>query len=169
VRPSLAEQEANQFAGELLVPAEAALREIVPPVTLTTLADLKLRWGVSLQALVHRARDLGIITQRQYAYLFEQIGARGWRLREPPHLDIPVEKPRLVRKMAEELYPAPDGGIDCTRLAAETELSVPRLKDVLDVHASRHELPKRSAEAGTLPANVVPFPRARGTRQASGR
>ena len=35
------------------------MREVlVPPITLTTLGDLKARWGVSLQALIRRALAL---------------------------------------------------------------------------------------------------------------
>ena len=36
-----------------------------------------------MQALIMRERELGIITPRKQAYLFQQIGARGWRTREP--------------------------------------------------------------------------------------
>ena len=43
-------------------------REIIPPVTLTSLANLKVRWGVSIAALLLRARHLGIISERQWKY-----------------------------------------------------------------------------------------------------
>jgi len=76
----------------------------VPPVTLATVAKLKPRWRVSIQALIRRARDLAIISDRQYHYLFQQLSARGWRKREPAQFDVAAEKPRAFRKMAEVLY-----------------------------------------------------------------
>ena len=94
-------READEFAAELLMPEKAMRREIVPPITLASLAALKPRWDVSIQALVYRAHEVGIISDRQYRYLFEQVSIRGWRKREPENLDIPVEKPRALRKIVE--------------------------------------------------------------------
>ncbi len=129
------DQEANRFAAALLMPKSAILQEIVPPVTLTSLADLKPRWGVSIQSLIYRARDLGIITDRQFRYLFEQLSKRGWRKQEP--LDLPVERPRAVRKMAEILYGDP---IDHRQLAARANFRPQFAKDILELHASREEI-----------------------------
>ena len=96
------EKEADQFAAEFLLP-ENVMRELLSEsFNLTVAARLKLRWRVSIQILVRRARDLGIITQRRYRYLFEQIGARGWRTKEPG--EVPAERPRLFLQMAESLY-----------------------------------------------------------------
>lgn len=101
------EREADTFAAEFLAPETAMRQEITTPVTLNSLANLKPRWRVSIQMLVRRAKDLGIITARQYHYLFQQIGYRGWRREEPAHLAVPIEKPRLLRKLAEVLYGTP--------------------------------------------------------------
>jgi Zn-dependent peptidase ImmA (M78 family)/DNA-binding XRE family transcriptional regulator len=130
-------KEADQFAGELLLPEKAMRREITSPVTITSLAALKPRWGVSIQALVYRAHELGIITDRQYRYLFEQISIRGWRTREPQNLDIPVEKPRALRKIV-ELSPF---GNNYSRLASEVNLSVENVKEILDSYDDLSGLP----------------------------
>jgi Zn-dependent peptidase ImmA (M78 family)/transcriptional regulator with XRE-family HTH domain len=119
--------EANAFAAELLLPAKAMLEEIAVPVTLGSLSELKLRWGVSIQALIRRARDLEIISDRQYRYLFEQLSAKGWRLREPENLRIRVETPRAFLTMVELLY---GKRLDISRLAADlhhTEAFIVRL------------------------------------------
>ena len=76
------ELQANIFASEMLMPEEGLMIDLVPPITLTSLAPLKPKWGVSIQALVKRAKDLEIISARQYRYLFEQIGSRGWIMQE---------------------------------------------------------------------------------------
>lgn len=122
------EAKANAFASELLLPATAIRQIVAPPVTLSDLAALKPIWGVSIQALVMRCRSLGLLSERQYRYLFERIGRLGWRRREPPELDVPVERPRALRQMAEMLYGDP---IDVKRLAARLNLSPSFVSELL--------------------------------------
>lgn len=104
------ERQAYRFAAELLMPQAGIESELrAERLTLFRLAELKSVWGVSMQALARRARDLEVITDRQYRYLMKQLGARGWRTSEPSLKPIAVEKPRAIRKLAEvALGPAPD-------------------------------------------------------------
>jgi Zn-dependent peptidase ImmA (M78 family)/transcriptional regulator with XRE-family HTH domain len=128
--PHELEQQADRFAEAFLLP-EAAMRQVlVPPITLTTLADLKACWGVSLQALIRRARTLERLTASQYRALSAQLGARGWRIQEP--IAVPVERPRALRQLAELLYGVP---IDYPQLAQVTGLDPRFLQDLLDAHA----------------------------------
>ena len=99
---------------------------------------MKPRWGVSIQALIRRAQELQIISQRQYKYLFEQLGARGWRMHEP--IAVPVEKPRALRQMAEIIYGDP---IDYERFASDTALTVRFLKRLIEAYADK-TLPSES-------------------------
>jgi Zn-dependent peptidase ImmA (M78 family) len=125
------EQQADAFAEAFLLP-EAAMRQVlVPPITLTTLADMKARWGVSLQALIRRAHTLEIITPSQYRAPSAQLGARGWRTQEP--IAVPVERPRALRQLAELLYGQP---IETQRLADELGLDPSFVQDLLDAHAA---------------------------------
>jgi Zn-dependent peptidase ImmA (M78 family)/DNA-binding XRE family transcriptional regulator len=135
-QPSVMEDEAYRFASEFLMPAEAMREEMAGPVTLTSLAQMKPRWGVSIQALVRRAYTLGIINKRQYSYLFEQLSARGWRMREPVNLNVPVEKPRAFRKIAELLYGNP---IDYRQLATDFGLPTQLAKEIVGAFAAREE------------------------------
>jgi len=98
------EKEANAFAAEFLMPEDAIRADLLIPITLTSIAQLKPKWGVSMQALIYRAHDLKIITDRQYRYLFEQLSAKGWRTREPSNLDIPIEAPQAFSKMIQSAY-----------------------------------------------------------------
>lgn len=165
------EREAFQFAAEFLMPAEAMLAELTPPVTLTRLAELKARWGVSIQALIRRAKDLNIISDRQYRYLFEQLGMQGWRTTEPVY--IPSERPRGVRRMAELLYGTP---IDIKKFADDVRVTPQVINEMLSLYAAGAETlspPKPPGGSGTLrslravaptdasrlPGNVRPFPR----------
>jgi Zn-dependent peptidase ImmA (M78 family)/transcriptional regulator with XRE-family HTH domain len=125
------EQQADLFAAAFLLPAAAMREVLVPPITLTTLADLKAHWGVSLQALIRRARTLELITRSHYRALYAQLAARGWRAQEP--LAVPVERPRALRQLAELLYGIP---IDYAQLVQATGLDPRFLQDLLDAHAA---------------------------------
>jgi Zn-dependent peptidase ImmA (M78 family)/DNA-binding XRE family transcriptional regulator len=129
-------KEADEFSAELLMPERAMRREITTPVTLTSLAALKPRWGVSIQTLIYRAHQLGIIADRQYRYLFEQVSIRGWRTREPENLDIPVERPRTLRKIV-ELLPF---GNNLSHLASDLHLSVENVQEILSVYDSKADV-----------------------------
>lgn len=92
------EHEANEFASSLLMPrAEIAAAFNGRRVTLELLAALKPEWKVAMQALLMRANTLGYLTHNQNRYLWQQISARGWRLREPAELDFDHEKPTLLK------------------------------------------------------------------------
>jgi Zn-dependent peptidase ImmA (M78 family) len=129
--PHALEQQADAFAEAFLLPAAAMREALVPPITLTTLAALKARWGVSLQALIRRAHTLEMITPSQYRSLFAQLGARGWRTQEP--IAVPVERPRALRQLAELLYGRP---IDDPSLAHAMGLNPSFVRDLLEAHAA---------------------------------
>jgi Zn-dependent peptidase ImmA (M78 family)/DNA-binding XRE family transcriptional regulator len=79
-----AEREAHQFAAALLMPA-ADMESIFggTRLDLDDLVPLRREWGVSIQALVMRAEELGLITFHKKRRLFQQLGSRGWRTHEP--------------------------------------------------------------------------------------
>jgi Zn-dependent peptidase ImmA (M78 family)/transcriptional regulator with XRE-family HTH domain len=129
--PHALERQADAFAEAFLLPAAAMREVLVPPITLTTLADLKARWGVSLQALIRRARTLELISDSHYRALSAQLGARGWRTQEP--IAVPVERPRALRQLAELLYGRP---IDYPSLAYATGLDPSFVRDLLEAHAA---------------------------------
>ncbi|WP_288857745.1 XRE family transcriptional regulator [uncultured Corynebacterium sp.] len=85
------EAEADMFASAFLLPREPMLDLLSPSLTLEGYARLKAKWGVSVQALVRRAKDLDVIEAERYRSLMIQISSRGWRKNEP--VFIPVEKP----------------------------------------------------------------------------
>jgi Zn-dependent peptidase ImmA (M78 family) len=129
--PHTLERQADAFAEAFLLPEAAMLAELVLPITLTTLADLKTRWGVSLQALIRRAHTLGVLTPSQYRSLSAQLGARGWRTQEP--ITVPVERPRALRQLAELLYGRP---IAYPSLADAMGLDPAFVRALLEAHAA---------------------------------
>jgi len=117
------------------MPKEEIYRDLLPPLTLTKIARLKPKWGVSMQALIVRAKSLDLISQRQYRYLFQQLTARGWRDAEPSNLDVSIEKPRLIAKMAEVAY----GPSAATKIAAAMHLSPATVQDILSNFAKKED------------------------------
>jgi Zn-dependent peptidase ImmA (M78 family) len=145
------EKHAYAFAAELLMPEAAMRREITSPITLSSLAVLKPRWGVSVQALIRRAYDLHLIAERQYRYLFEQLSIKGWRTKEPANLDVPVEKPRALRQMAELLY---GQQIEYERMAADLHLSSSFVRQVMQEYAESAGI---GEDRPRTPGNVISF------------
>lgn len=144
------ENEADVFASEFLMPTDEIYKDLLPPITLTKVARLKPKWGVSMQALIVRARSLALISQRQYHYLFQQLTARGWRDAEPSNLDVAVEKPRLIAKMAEVAY----GSSAVTKIASAMHLSQAAVQDVLSHFAKKEDFD----EPIGMNEKVVKFP-----------
>ena len=92
------EDEADAFAAQLLMPAEQIHNQLVG-LTAKRLPGLKRDWGVSMQALIKRAYDLGLISRRKQQRLFAELTRAGYRIREPRSLDPPIETPARVRAL----------------------------------------------------------------------
>lgn len=121
--------EGPRVAAEFLLPESAMRDHLEPPITLASLARLKPRWGVSMQALIRRAYDLNVITERQYRYLFEQMTHRGWRNREPTNLDIGVEVPHMFRQMVGTLYGEPN---NIPRYASDMHVTIQIANEIIN-------------------------------------
>lgn len=130
-----AEQQADRFAAAFLMPAASIRDELRTRADARQLLALKSRWGVSMAALVRRARDLGRIDQHEYVRAMKQFSARGWRRREPGDLGTP-EVPMLLQRA---LDVAAQHGWTLEALAAEVDLPEKDLRALLD--ASRDGRP----------------------------
>jgi Zn-dependent peptidase ImmA (M78 family)/transcriptional regulator with XRE-family HTH domain len=102
-----ADDEARRFVGELLLPEDVLREEVSLPITLAGLMPIKKRNLVSLQFIIHRVFDLGMITSNQYRYLCMQISSKGWKKEEPGDSTVVQEKPRMFAKMVEVIYGNP--------------------------------------------------------------
>lgn len=78
-----AEEQANRFAGEFLMPS-ADVRAVIPRILkLNQIIQAKRRWGVSVQALTYHLHRLGITTDWQNRTFCIQLTERGYREAEP--------------------------------------------------------------------------------------
>ncbi|MCJ7752189.1 MAG: XRE family transcriptional regulator [Armatimonadetes bacterium] len=95
------EKEAYRFAGAFLVPRPMAIYELGKrrrELDLVELHMLKYRYGVSMQAWIYRALDLGIISQATTTNLWKRFRAQGWRKVEPGN-PIPQEVPERLERL----------------------------------------------------------------------
>ncbi len=94
------EKEANNFASALLLPsADIRPHFVGRKIDLALLASLKPEWRVSMGAILMAASNLGFLTENQKQYLWKQMSARGYRLREPPELDFDRETPTVIASL----------------------------------------------------------------------
>ena len=89
------EREANMFAGAFLLPRALLFREFYS-TRANHLKGLKQRWLVSMQAIAHRARDIGAIDDNQYVSFRIQMTKRKELSKEPLDDVIPVERAGLL-------------------------------------------------------------------------
>jgi Zn-dependent peptidase ImmA (M78 family)/DNA-binding XRE family transcriptional regulator len=96
------EDQANAFAAEFLMPA-SIIRPQLRNLSIGKLLDLKREWGVSVQALIERAREVRGITDVQRTSLYKALSYRGWRTAEPISDELLPEKPRLPEDIGNAL------------------------------------------------------------------
>lgn len=98
----IAEQEANIFAAEFLMPSEDIRYQIDEDINIARLADLKRHWKVSMAALAMTARRIGAINDSKFKSLMIQLSQKGYRKKEP-ELGLPPESPTIVKQIL-DLY-----------------------------------------------------------------
>jgi Zn-dependent peptidase ImmA (M78 family) len=104
------EKAAFRFAGAFLVPEPAARRELGDRrqrLDYYELHMLKHKYGMSMQAWIHRANDLNILSSAGASSMYRRFSMSGWKQQEPGDT-YPSEKTdrleRLVmRTLTEEL------------------------------------------------------------------
>lgn len=120
----VAEEQANRFAAEFLTPSEQ-IRASLPPTTTKKgwerLAQLKEHWGISIQALLFRARALGVMTDVTHRNAMMRISSWGWRRAEPGNV-VALEMPSLLPGALEALEHA---GITARDIARGPGLPLP--------------------------------------------
>jgi len=108
----IAEDQAQRFAAEFLMPTEQ-IRSLLPTSTTRkgweTLFQLKEHWGVSLQAILYRARALGVMGEVSHRNAMIRISSLGWRRAEPGKvtaLEMPSLLPRALEVLESAGFPA---------------------------------------------------------------
>jgi len=88
------EVEADMFAGEFLAP-QAEIGAALRRLRFDSLPALKVKWGISIKAIITQAEKRGAISRSKAKSLYQLYSARRWHNAEPH--DVPIESPTLVR------------------------------------------------------------------------
>ena len=144
VHPKVNEEKAaHRFAGAFLMPAETLRVEIGKrrkSMGWSELFDLKRIFGVSVQALTYRCKDLGIFTTTLFKALFDEFDRQGWR--SPPYEEpcaMKGEKPRRFKRL-------------CFRALAERMISDAKAAELLGISA--RELNRKMEEPPDMQATA---------------
>lgn len=136
------EKAAFRFGAAFLAPAEQLCREVGEKRSLIEIEELlylKQRYGMSMQAILFRLKDLEVITESYHKQWCMDINRLGWRKHEP--IEIPPEKPRRFRQ---QVFRAVSEGLigvrEAERLLNET-LDIPLPRSLIERRAFL-ELPK---------------------------
>jgi hypothetical protein len=126
----LQEKEADAFAAEFLTPGEMIRPELPPRMDLKALEQLGKKWGVSVDSLVYRCREVGAVSDPAYRRAYQRLNQlRRLGLFQPEPVDgYPGEIPILVSRA---FALAEDNGLTMTALARELTYSLPRLRLLL--------------------------------------
>ena len=126
----LQEKEADAFAAEFLTPS-AVIRPLLPArMDLKALERLGQQWGVSVDSLVYRCREVGTVSDPAYRRAYQRLNQlRRLGLFQPQPVDeYPGEIPALITRayaLAEE------HGLTMPALAQELSYRLPRLRLLL--------------------------------------
>jgi len=112
------ETEAHRFAAELLLPAQSVREQLPNRPVWSRLQALKEHWGVSIQAILYRARELGVYNEVTYRNAMQTMSQQGWRRQEPGTRPV-VEQPSLFPGALKLLE---DSGISATQLSSEARV-----------------------------------------------
>lgn len=147
------EQEANEFAGALLLPQGSIKSEISESLNLNGYLKLKAGWGVSIQAIIARGYKLGLLSDSRRKSLMVQLSYKGWRKEEP--VKVAPEEPILLRQMLTKTFgPAP-----YTKAAQELGISPKFLQQWAPIATETHpaEVSSHVTSQKEEENNVVPL------------
>lgn len=132
------EDEANAFAGELLLPERLYKRALIGQrITLDWLARQKAYWRVSMAFLLYRASALGLVTRHQSEYLWRKISGLGWRTREPQETDFAYERPTVFPALVK--FHADDLGYGISELRKLLNADEGDIRRLYGSHLGRHK------------------------------
>jgi Zn-dependent peptidase ImmA (M78 family)/transcriptional regulator with XRE-family HTH domain len=121
------EQEANRFAAEFLTPAREIAGLLPTRLDFACLLEIQRAWGVSVQALLRRSRELECIGDELYRKGMATLTRLGWR-RDEPTGEYPTEWPALL---AEAVALGEERGLTEQTIASRLRLPLTEVRELL--------------------------------------
>ena len=133
------EREADAFAAEFLTPRASIAPELPARVDFTVLARLRSAWGVSIESLVYRCRELGRISAPTASRAYQRLNALKAKglFPDEPIAGYPGEATALLA-LAFDL--ATRHHTSLTELAAELAWPAERIPELLGLRSARPTL-----------------------------
>jgi Zn-dependent peptidase ImmA (M78 family)/transcriptional regulator with XRE-family HTH domain len=124
------EKEADRFAAEFLTPGEVIRPELPSRMDLKALERLGLKWGVSVDSLVYRCREVGAVSDPAYRRAYHRLNQlRRLGIFRPEPVDgYPGEMPIMIGRA---FTLAEQNGLTMATLARELTFPLPRLRLLL--------------------------------------
>ena len=121
------EKEADSFAAEFLTPGDVIRPELPPRMDLKALEGLGKKWGVSVESLIYRCREVGTVSEPAYRRAYQRLNQlRKLGLFAPEPVEgYPGEVPVMISRA---FALAKNNGLTMTALARELALPLPRLR-----------------------------------------
>ncbi|SEB29516.1 Helix-turn-helix [Rhodococcus pyridinivorans] len=133
------EREADMFAAEFLTPSEEITPILPPRLDFKKLGELSVQWGVSVDSLLRRCREVGTVSEASYRRSHQRLTtlrSSGLFVHESVQ-GYPGEVPALLRSAFEM---AEKSGLSHKKLATELRITLPRLRLLLGQGDTRPEL-----------------------------
>ncbi|PBI95375.1 transcriptional repressor DicA [Rhodococcus erythropolis] len=126
----LQEKEADIFAAEFLTPKDQIGPELPARIDFNALIELSATWGVSVDSLLRRCKEVGMASEATYRRAYQRLAALRDAdvIRSEPIEGFPGEVPTLLRSAYEV---AEQNGLSLKALAAELRITLPRLRLLL--------------------------------------
>lgn len=133
------EKEADMFAAELLTPGEVIVPALPPRMDLHALDRLGAAWGVSVESLVYRCREVEAISEATYRRTFVRLNQlrKVGLFRPEPITGYPGELPILLSRAFDV---ATQHGLTMSELTSELHLSARRVRMLLSESDTRPTL-----------------------------
>ncbi|WP_419923599.1 helix-turn-helix domain-containing protein [Candidatus Poriferisocius sp.] len=128
------ERQAQEFASSFLLPEDSARIELpsrLDAAGWSQLAEAKRTWGMSMAALLFRARTLRMISTDTYQSAMRYMSSKGWRTQEPGDREMgapeaPILLERSVRRAEIE------AGVSVESLVNYAHLPLDDILDLLE-------------------------------------
>ncbi|WP_020580110.1 XRE family transcriptional regulator [Actinopolymorpha alba] len=133
------EREADAFAAEFLTPRDSIAPELPTRADFTALAQLRAEWGVSIDSLLYRCRELGVLSSSSASRAYQRLGemrSQGLFPSEPVS-GYPGEQPVLL---AQSFDLAAKHGLTLAELAAQLAWPRERVAELAGLRARRPAL-----------------------------
>jgi Zn-dependent peptidase ImmA (M78 family)/DNA-binding XRE family transcriptional regulator len=144
------ERQAFAFGSAFLMPRDVAVDLLPASADFTEYLKLKAVWGLSLQALLFRARSLRVMSESTYRRAMTRISKLGWKRNEPGD-DAKGETPTMLARALDLLS---NNGVPSSQVADAARLPLHAIEAMACLDEQRPPVfPK--AQADSYPEDVA--------------